>query len=70
LLLGIASRLAALGGLLLIAPIWVMLWNEPLYLWLYPADLVPLLLLAIVPTGRTAGLDRSLAARFRSRWPF
>lgn len=70
LLLGIASRLAALGALLLITPIWVMLWNEPLYLWLYPADLVPLLLLAIVPSGRTAGLDRGLAARFRGHWPF
>lgn len=70
LLLGIASRLAALGGLLLIAPIWVMLWNEPLYLWLYPADLIPLLLLAIVPAGRTAGLDRRLAARCRGYWPF
>jgi uncharacterized membrane protein YphA (DoxX/SURF4 family) len=70
LLLGVTSRLAALGGLLLIGPIWLMLLNEPLFLWEYPVELVPLLLLAIVPSGRTAGLDGRLAARFGDRWPF
>ena len=51
LILGVASRLAALGGILLIGPIWVMLWHTNLYLWEYPAeDLFPLLL-AIVPAG-------------------
>lgn len=66
LVLGLASRLAALGGLLLIGPIWVMLLNEPLFLWEYPVELVPLLLLAIVPSGRAIGLDGRLPAR----WPF
>jgi thiosulfate dehydrogenase (quinone) large subunit len=66
LLLGIATRAAALGGLLLITPIWLMLIGANSYLWLYPVDLVPLLLLAIVPAGRTAGLD----GRFPARWPF
>jgi uncharacterized membrane protein YphA (DoxX/SURF4 family) len=66
LLLGVASRLAALIGLALIGPIWIMLLNEPLFLWEYPVELVPLLLLAIVPSGRTLGLD----ARFPQRWPF
>ena len=71
LLLGIASRLAALGGLLLITPIWVMLATARLYLWEYPAeDLFPLLLLALVPAGRVCGLDARLAARFSTRWPF
>lgn len=70
LLFGIASRAAALGGLLLITPIWIMLWDEQLYLWLYPVDLFPLLLLAIVPAGRLGGLDGKLAARFNGRWPF
>lgn len=71
LIFGVASRLAALGGLLLIGPIWVMLWHTNLYLWEYPAeDLFPLLLLAIVPAGRLAGLDSRLAARFGGRWPF
>ena len=70
LLFGIATRLAAVGGLLLLTPIWVMLWHTNLYLWEYPLDLFPLLLLAIVPAGRVLGADRSLAARFRGRWPF
>ena len=71
LIFGVASRLAALGGLMLIGPIWVMLWHTNLYLWEYPAeDLFPLLLLAIVPAGRTAGLDARLAARFGGHWPF
>ncbi len=70
LLFGIASRAAALGGLLLITPIWIMLLDENAYLWLYPVDLFPLLLLALVPAGRAAGLDRTLAARFNGRWPF
>lgn len=71
LLLGIATRLAAVGGLLLIGPIWIMLWHTGGYLWAYPAeDLLPLVLLAVVPAGRTAGLDRRLAPRFGNHWPF
>lgn len=70
LVFGIASRLAALGGLLFVAPIWVMLWHANLYLWEYPLDLVPLLVFAIVPAGRVLGLDRALAARLRNGWPF
>ncbi len=68
-LFGIATRLAAVGGLLL-TPIWVMLWHTNLYLWEYPLDLFPLLLLAIVPAGRVFGLDHRLATRFRGHWPF
>jgi len=71
LIAGVATRLAAVGGLLLIAPIWVMLWHTGLYLWEYPAeDLLPLALLATVPAGRVAGLDARLAPRFHHRWPF
>ncbi len=71
LVLGIATRLAAVGGLLLIAPIWVMLLHTNLYLWQYPAeDLFPLLLLAIVPAGRLGGFDGRLSRRFGYRWPF
>ncbi len=71
LLFGIATRLAAVGGLLLIGPIWVMLLHTNLYLWEYPAeDLFPLLLLAIVPAGRLGGLDGRLARRFGHHWPF
>ena len=71
LLFGVASRLAAVGGLLLLTPIWVMLWDRGQYLWTYPAeDLFPLLLLAIVPAGRVLGVDNHLATRFHGRWPF
>lgn len=71
LILGIASRLAAVGGLLLIGPIWIMLWHNNLYLWEYPAeDLFPLVLLAIAPAGRHRGFDQYLAPRFAERWPF
>lgn len=70
LLFGIASRLGATAGLLLIGPIWIMLLHRNLYLWEYPLDLVPLLILAVVPAGRAFGLDGTLAARFRGRWPF
>lgn len=71
LIFGAVTRLAAVGGLLLIAPIWVMQWHTGLYLWEYPAeDLLPLALLATVPAGRVAGLDARLAPRFHHRWPF
>lgn len=71
LVLGIASRLAAVGGLLLIGPVWIMLWHTNQYLWLYPAeDLFPLVLLAIAPAGRHRGFDSRLAAKFGNRWPF
>jgi thiosulfate dehydrogenase (quinone) large subunit len=71
LIFGVATRLAAVGGLLLIGPIWIMLLHTGGYLWEYPAeDLFPLVLLAIVPAGRAGGLDRRLAPRFGDRWPF
>ncbi|QWF76804.1 hypothetical protein [Amycolatopsis sp. CA-230715] len=69
--LGTATRLAALGGLLLIGPIWIMLWHAGAYLWEYSAeDLFPLALLAFVPAGRVGGLDARLALRISGRWPF
>ncbi len=71
LILGIATRLAAVGGLLLIGPVWIMLWHAHLYLWQYPAeDLLPLVLLAIAPAGRHRGFDSRLVAKFGNRWPF
>lgn len=71
LIFGVATRLAAVGGLLLLTPIWLMLLHTGGYLWEYPAeDLFPLVLLAIVPAGRHRGFDRALAARFGYRWPF
>lgn len=72
LLFGIASRLAAVGGLVLIGPIWIMLWHTGLYLWQYPAeDLFPLVLLAIAPADVTsvwtAGWSKDSAADGRSK---
>jgi uncharacterized membrane protein YphA (DoxX/SURF4 family) len=72
LLFGVLTRAAALGTLLLIGPIWLMyLFSAATqYLWTYPVDLLPLVLLAIYPSGRTFGFDGRLAARFGDRWPF
>ncbi len=70
LLFGVASRAAALAGLALIGPIWLMLLDQGLYLWVYPVELAPLLILALVPSGRVLGLDARLAERFGGRWPF
>lgn len=72
LLFGVLSRAAAVGNLLLIGPIWLMYITSDAtqYLWTYPVDLVPLLLLVLVPAGRTWGFDGYLAARFGDRWPF
>jgi thiosulfate dehydrogenase (quinone) large subunit len=72
LLFGVLTRAAALGTLLLIGPIWLMYLfsGATQYLWTYPVDLLPLLLLALYPSGRTLGLDGRLAARFGDRWPF
>ena len=70
LLFGVAARLGATIGLLLIGPIWIMLLHKNHYLWEYPNELFPLLLLAIVPAGRVFGQDRTLAARFGGHWPF
>lgn len=49
LIAGVLTRVAAVGGLLLIGPIWLMLWPRGGYLWDYPGDLVPLAVLAIAP---------------------
>jgi hypothetical protein len=69
LVLGIASRLAALGGLALIGPLWIMTIDNHRYLFEYPLDVIPLLILAIVRAGRVWGQDGRLA-RLGDRWPF
>ena len=59
---GVFSRLAAVGGLLLLTPVWLMLFTTNQYFWTYPLDVVPLVLLAAVPTGRYWGLDTRISA--------
>lgn len=69
LILGIASRAAALAAL------GQQLFLQLVYLsserWAFeqPHEWVPLLILALVPSGRVWGLDARLARRF-DRWPF
>ncbi|WP_295693124.1 DoxX family membrane protein [Lapillicoccus sp.] len=71
LLLGVLPRAAALGGLLLIGPVWLMLLHTNLYLWQYPAeDLFPLVLLTVVPTWGRFDLAQRIRGRLPRRWPF
>ena len=71
LILGVLPRTAALGGLLLIGPIYLMLLHTNLYLWQYPAeDLFPLVLLTIVPTWGRLGVAQRIRTRLPQRWPF
>lgn len=71
LVLGVLPRAAALGGLLLIGPVYLMLLHTNLYLWLYPAeDLFPLVLLAIVPTWGRFQLAHRIRGHLPQRWPF
>ncbi|MEO3936961.1 hypothetical protein V3N99_09410 [Dermatophilaceae bacterium Soc4.6] len=71
LVLGVLPRAAALAGLLLIGPVYLMLLHTNLYLWQYPAeDLLPLVLLTIVPTWGRWGLAQRIQAGLPQRWPF
>lgn len=71
LVLGVLPRAAALGGLLLIGPIYLMLLHTNLYLWQYPAeDLFPLVLLTIVPTRGRLAVAQRIHSRLPQRWPF
>ncbi|MEO3939019.1 hypothetical protein V3N99_20050 [Dermatophilaceae bacterium Soc4.6] len=71
LVLGVLPRAAALGGLLLIGPVYLMLLHTNLYLWQYPAeDLFPLVLLTIVPTWGRWSLAQRIHTSLPQRWPF
>jgi len=70
LLLGIATRLAALGALVLIVPLWLMLLHTTLTCGNTRWTCSPSCSSRSSPPGRTAGLDHTLAARFDHRWPF
>jgi uncharacterized membrane protein YphA (DoxX/SURF4 family) len=66
---GIASRLGPLIGLALIFPLQIMVADNMTYLWEFPVDWVPMVILALVPSGRVWGYDRRLVERFGDRWP-
>jgi uncharacterized membrane protein YphA (DoxX/SURF4 family) len=70
LVLGIASRgaaLLALGQQLLLQLVYL---SSGRWMWEQPHEWVPLLILALIPAGRVWGLDRRAAARRGGRWPF
>jgi uncharacterized membrane protein YphA (DoxX/SURF4 family) len=66
---GIASRLGPLIALALIFPLQIMVANNMTYLFEFPVDWVPMVILALVPSGRVLGYDRRLVERFGDRWP-
>jgi uncharacterized membrane protein YphA (DoxX/SURF4 family) len=64
--LGLAARgaaLLALGQQLFLQLVYL---SSGRWMWEQPHEWVPLLILALVPSGRVWGLDR----RFAARWPF
>jgi uncharacterized membrane protein YphA (DoxX/SURF4 family) len=65
LIVGIASRGAALLGLAQQFFLQLVYFSSGRFMWEQPHEWVPLLILALVPAGRVWGLDR----RF-DRWPF
>lgn len=73
LILGIASRgaaLAALGQQLFLQLVYL---SSGRFMWEQPHEWLPLVILALVPSGRVWGLDRRFIQRGVSRfdhWPF
>ncbi|MBA3279809.1 MAG: DoxX family protein [Geodermatophilaceae bacterium] len=74
LVLGLASRLGALIAFLLAIYVQALYYSSGVWLFEEPLIWVPLLLLAIVASGRVWGLDAKPAAarleRERGTWPF
>jgi uncharacterized membrane protein YphA (DoxX/SURF4 family) len=66
LVVGLASRGAALLALGQQFFLQLVYLSSGRWMWEQPHEWVPLLILALVPSGRVWGLDR----RFRERWPF
>ena len=72
LVLGLASRLAALLGLLQFGFLAALYLSNDRWLFEQPLGVLPLLLLVWIPSGRVWGVDGSplVPARFLGRWPF
>ena len=70
LLVGLASRAAAATAATMQLCLNVLVIGNFAYLFEYPVEWVPLLVLAAVPAGRVWGYDARLVARFGDRWPF
>jgi uncharacterized membrane protein YphA (DoxX/SURF4 family) len=69
LILGIASRGAALVALGQQLFLQLVYFSSGRFMWEQPHEWVPLVILALVPAGRVWGFDGRLARR-RERWPF
>ncbi len=71
LVLGLASRLGALLGLLQFGFLAALYFSNDRWLFEQPLDVVPMLLLVWLPSGRVWGLDgtRAVQDRLRGRWP-
>jgi uncharacterized membrane protein YphA (DoxX/SURF4 family) len=73
LILGIATRGAALAGLAQQLFLQLVYFSSARFMWEQPHEWVPLLILALVPAGRVWGLDARLVhrgSRRFDRWPF
>lgn len=71
LVLGLLSRLGALLGLLQVGFLVALYLSNDRWLFEQPLEVVPLLLLVWLPSGRVWGLDstRAVQSRLRGRWP-
>lgn len=72
LVLGLATRLAGLAGLLFQLFLAAVYFSSNRWMFEQPHEYVPLIILALVPAGRMWGLDRWLILRNPGlkRWPF
>jgi uncharacterized membrane protein YphA (DoxX/SURF4 family) len=73
LILGIASRAAAIAGLGQQLFLQLVYFSSARFMWEQPHEWVPLAILAVVPAGRVWGLDTRLIQRGSRRfdhWPF
>lgn len=73
LILGIASRGAALAGLGQQLFLQIVYLSSARFMWEQPHEWVPLVILALVPSGRVWGYDHRLIRRGLRRydgWPF
>jgi uncharacterized membrane protein YphA (DoxX/SURF4 family) len=67
LVLGLASRLGALIALGPATYLFFVYFANNRWMFEQPHEIIPLLILAVIPSGRWWGLDRRLA---RTTWPF
>jgi uncharacterized membrane protein YphA (DoxX/SURF4 family) len=73
LIVGLASRLAALAALSLMLFLALVYASSGRWMFEQPHEYVPLAILALVPAGRVWGIDRRLlhrGTRRFDRWPF